>query len=262
MASYRAAWLVGSYAGLPQQDTLINAVMGATPAGGYYLYNHGNASLSLLTHVRNAIGAATGAATTAILQQSGHVRIDCAAPFSLAWGTSTLLRDLLGFSANLALNASYTAPLLSPLLFMPGKPETPLAQRLGVAGHRSHTVFQTTAPYSGKSESVSHGSRSYARYGFPMIDTDRLTGSLGEGGTFDTWFEYVAVRSARWKLYRDVLEDPAGTTSALLTLTQPLGPYVMTGERPSWKWDLSRGFERTDKRGDIELACHVVEEFA
>ncbi len=258
---YRAAWLIGSYADLPQQDFLVDAVASATPAGSYYLYDHDSNPLSLLTHVRNAITAATGGATTAILQQTGHVRIDCAVPFSLSWGTSVLLRDLLGFNANLALNASYTAPLLSPLLWRPGKPETPLAQRLGVVGHRQHIVFQTTAPYSGKSESVSHGSRSYARYGFPMIDTDRLTGSLGEGGTFDTWFEYVAVRSARFKLYRDVIEDPVDTTSALLTLTQPLGPYVVTGPRLAWKWDLSRGFERTDKRGDIDLACHVVEEY-
>lgn len=261
---YRAAWLIGSYADLPEFELMINAVNQPFPEGSYYLYDHVDAGLSLLTHVRNAIFAATGQLTTAIVQKNGHVRIDSAAPFSLAWGAATLLRDLLGFDDVLALNASYTAPNISPLLWMPGKPETPLAQRLGVIGHRTHAAFQTTAPYSGKSESVSHGVRSFARYAFPMVDTDRMVGELGEGGTYDTWFEWVAVRSARWKLYRDVLESASGaeaTESALLTLTEPLGPYIVTGPKLGWKWDLSRGFERTDKRADLEIACHVCEEF-
>ena len=259
MPSYRAAWLIGSRDDLPQQGVHINASAQSTPAGSFYLHD-ASAARSLLMQFRDAVILATGGATTVVLQQDGRVRIDCTVLFSLTWGSSTLLRDLLGFDANLALLSTYTAPNISPLLWMPGKPETPMAQRLGVVGHRTHNVYQTTAPYSGKSESVSHGYRTYARYTFPMIDTERLTGADGVGGTYETWHEEVAVRSARWKLYRDVLEDPGGTASTVFSLTQPLGPYVVTGPRLAWKWDLSRGFERTDKRGDIDIACHVVPE--
>lgn len=259
--SYRASWLIGSRADLPAGDMTIDASPQAQTPGSFYLYD-ADAGLSLLAVLHNVIAAAGVLGVSVRLNQSGHVRIGGGPAVAITWGTSTVLRDLLGFTGNLASAAEHVAPNLSPLLWMPGKPETPLAQRLGVVGHRVHNVYQTTAPYSGKSESVSHGSRMFARYAWPMVDTERLVADLGEGGTFDTWFAEVAVKSARWKLYRDVLEDPAGTASAIPTLDEPLGPYVVSGPRLTWKWDLSRGFERTDKRGDIDLACHVVEEYA
>jgi hypothetical protein len=250
---------------MPEQDLLINAVAATTPAKSYYLTNIDGTN-NLISTLASAILVATGQATSVILQKDGHVRIDSAAPFSVSWGASTLLRDLLGFDANLALNASYTAPNISPLLWMPGKPETPLMQRLGVVGHRVHAVYQAVAPYSGRTESVTHGVREYARYLFPMVDTDRVVTAGNDGGTFGRWFDAVAVRSARFKLWRDVLEsvDTYATESAMLTLTEPLGPYIYTADRRglSWKYDLSRGFERTDRRADIQFDCHVCEDYA
>ncbi len=261
MAAYRAAWLIGSYADMPTASMTINVTAVPVSGGSYYLYD-AEPTLSLLTVIQNIITAGGMGGASVRLNQNGTVRLSSGGLFSVTWGTATLLRDLLGFTADLPSNASHTAPNISPLLWMPGKPETPLMQRLGFVGHRVHAVYTTTAPYSGKQESVSHGERLYAKYAFPMVDTERMVGDDSEGGTFDTWFATVAVRSARWKLYREVLEDPTSFSSVMSYLDQPLGPYVVSGPRLAWKWDLSRGFERTDKRADAELSCHVVEEYA
>ncbi len=261
MASFRSSWLIGSYADRPEgTEVTINASVQPVVGGSRYLWNT-DASLSLLAVMQNAITAAGVAGASVVLLQSGKVRISAGAAFSITWGTATLLRDLLGFTGNLAAAASHTAPGLSPLIWLPGRPEIPLAQRLGVVGHRVHAVYSTTAPYSGTQESVVHGSRLFARYSWPYVDTERMVGDAGEGGTWDTWWSTVAIRSARFYLYRDVLEDPAGTSSTISTLDEALGPYVVSSPR-TWRWDLSKGFERTDKRADLELACHVVAEYA
>lgn len=261
--AYRAAWLIGSYADLPAGSIDVNgggAV--AMVAGSRYLYNPSSFDLLALVQATLIVGGAVGA--VARLQRDGKVQLSAAGVFSVTWGTNTLLRDLLGFTGNISGASSYAAPLQSPLLWMPGKPETPMGHRLGVVGHEVHVVYQAVAPYSGKAESVSHGSRTYARYLFPMVDTDRVVTEDNDGGTYARWFAEVAVKSARWKLYREVLEDPASTASVMSTLVDPLGPYVVSadqGKGPRWTFDASKGFERTDARADVDIRCHVVEEY-
>lgn len=261
---YRAAWLIGSTAELPTQNLVIDGVPVVSSAGQYYLYDN-DSSLSLCRVMSTAmVAAGLPGIPACVLYDSGKVSIGAGAVFTVAWGISTILRDLLGFTGDLAGAANYVAPLKSPLLWMPGKPETPMAHRLGTAGHKVHTMFQAVAPYSGRAESVSHGTRTYARYLFPMVDSEMVVTPGNEGGTWARWWQENAVKSARWKLYREVLEDPAGNSSVLGTLDQPLGPYVVSnqGKSPTWAYDMSKGFERTDKRADIDIRCHTVEEYA
>ncbi len=250
--SYRAAWLIGSYADLPEQEITVDGSPALTAEGSYYLYDAA-AGLSLLAAIQNVLVAAGVAGAQAVLIQEGRVRLFAPGSFDLSWGTATPLRDLLGYTANLAGQASYYAPGVSPLLWMPGKPETPIIQRLGTVGHRTHNAFQSVAPYSGTTESVSHGYREYARYSFPMVDTARTVDASYSGGTFGRWFDQVAARAARWKLYREVVEDTSGLGSVMSYLDQPLGPYVVSAERkgPTWKFDTSKGFERTDRRAVV-----------
>ena len=262
MADYRAAWLIGSIYGMPQQEVTCDGVPVLSNGSNYYLYD-ADFSLSLVDLIRGMMITAGIVGAIAGLQRNGLVYLEAAGVFTISWGVSTVLRDLLGFTGNLAGASKYTAPLKSPLLWMPGKPETPMMQRLGVVGHRVPTVYQAVSAYSGRAESVSHGSRIYARYSFPMVDSDLVVTTGNEGGTFARWFDEVAVKAARFKLYRDVLENPTSTATAASYLDEPLGPYVFTapaGKGPAWAYDMSRGFERTDKRADIDIRCHVVEE--
>lgn len=259
MAQYRAAWLIGSYASMPATEVTVNAVLTAVTGGDWYLWD-ATATWSLCALMQNTLTAAGVAGGACVLQRDGKIKLSAAGVFSVTWGVGTLLRDMLGFTGNISGSASYSAPNQSPLLFMPGKPETPMAQRLGTAGHKTHTVYMAIAPYSGKAESVSHGSRQFARYFFPLVDTDLMVDDSNTGGTWGRWTEEVAVKAARWKLYRGALEDPTDTAAVTASLDQPLGPYVVTD--PNWRWDTSKGFERTDARADLDIKCHVVEEYA
>jgi hypothetical protein len=263
MTDFRAAWLIGSQADMPAENVAINGTDQPVTVRGRYLYD-ATASFSCIALMQNLMTAGGLAGVNAYLQKNGYVYIEANAVFTVSWGVTANLRDILGFEGNLSGAASYTATLKSPLLWMPGKPETPMGQRLAHVGHKVHTMYQSVSAYTGRAESVSHGTRTYARYMFPMVDTELVVTTANAGGTFGRWWDEVAVTSARWKLYRDVIEGPSNTSSALTVLDEPLGPYVVSGQGgkgPSWAFDPSKGFERTDARADIDIRAHVVEEY-
>lgn len=260
--AYVASWLIGSVANLPAFDFVVSGTPVTTTAGSYYLYDTSITDLTDLMEGAMDDGGVP-AVSAVFLTNAGKIRLNAGGVFSVSWGTATALRDLLGFTGDLAGADGYTAPNKSPLLWMPGKPETPLAHRLGTIGHTVHTTYQAECAYTGLAESVSHGSRIYAQYLWPMVDTDLVVASGNPGGTYARWFEEVANRSARWKLYREVEEDLNGTSGVTSSLNQPLGPYIVSKTRnaPMWTYGMSKGFERTDKRADIDLKCHVVPEY-
>ena len=261
MGTLRSAWLIGSVESLPLQFLTIDASPQPIATGSYYLYDT-TAGLSLLAKVLAAMTAAGVANPVAQLTGSRKVRLASSASFDVTWGT-TLLRDLLGFSqGNLAGASSYVAADTTARVWSPGKPESPMLAPLGVRGHKGDTAFQSVAPYSGRTESVSHGVREYNRFMFPSVVVERVRTASEAGGEFGRWFEQVAVTSSRWKLYRDVQENPG--SSAGVTLDTPLGPYVYSADRkgPSWKYDRSRGFDWTDLAVDLDIPCHVVAEYA
>jgi len=260
MGTFRAAWLIGSYASLPEQSVTIDGSPQTVDAGSYYLHDT-TAALSLLSQVKAAMEAAGLTNVVASLSGNRKVRLASDAVFTVTW-TSTLLRDLLGFSqGNLAGASSYVAASISALVWSSGKTESPMLAPLGVRGHKVYTTFQSVAPYSGKTESVSHGYREYNRFMFPSVDTDRVRTASELGGEFGRWFEQVAVTSSRWKLYRNVQENPS--SPAGVTLDTWLGPYIYSAERKgvSWKYDRSRGFDWTDLAADIDIPCHVTEDY-
>ena len=251
MPTYNAAWLIGSVADLPAQAVAIDGAPVSSSAGDFYLYD-ATAARSLITEFEAMMTAAGVAGPNAYIRRSGYVYLESSGVFAVNWGTGTRLRDLLGFTANLTGSTSYVAPLKSPLLWMPGKPETPIGHRLATVGHKIPTQFQAVSAYTGRAESVSHGDRYFARISFPMVDTALVVSAANEGGTFARWWDEIAVTSARWKLYRDVGEDPAGTSA------EHRNP---SGNAPRWTFEPSKGFERTDLRADLDIRCHVCPEY-
>jgi hypothetical protein len=90
------------------------------------------------------------AGATVVLLGSGLVRMAAAGAFSVTWGAATTLRDLLGYTGNLAASTSYTAPGKSALFFSPGKPATFALTPLGVTGAARYILAQSMSAYSGR----------------------------------------------------------------------------------------------------------------
>lgn len=259
MAQYPTCWLLGSYA-LPEQSVSFNGNAESVSAATLYLYD-ANDALSLLAQVKAAMTAAGIAGAAVSLTGNRRVKISAFGLFTITW-TSTLLRDLLGFTADMPLGTNHIAPNVSRLLWSPAKTESPMLTRLGVRGHKESITVHNVSSYSGRVESVTHGTREYQRYRWSNVDITRMELATGDtGGTYSAWFDAVAVPGSRWKLYSPITENSA-STSAVTPLSGGLGPYVVSskGKGPAWKFDRSRGLEFMDRACDVDLECHVVPE--
>lgn len=255
--SFYSAWFVGSRT-LGLQLFSINGSAASIPAGTYYLTDP-TAALSLLDAMVTAMGAALLFAPTAELLGSGKVRLTAAGAFPIVWGSATLLRDLLGFEGDLAASASHTATRKSPLWWSPGKPALFALTPLGVTAAPRYLLAQSVSAYSGRAESTSHGSRGYQRFPFEKVDSERMRTPDELGGEYGVWFEAVAVKSARFKVYRDAVEDPASTSP--FTYDTVHGPYVQPlGTAPEWAYQRSSGHTWTDYTCDITVAATVCPE--
>lgn len=254
------AWIIGSIADLPENDVTFNASAEAVPAGDYYLYDATNA-LSLLYQVQQAMTSAGVADAAVVLTKGRKVKLSSSGAFSVTWD-DTQLRNLLGFTGNLAAATSHVATNVSPLLWSPARTEdTPIAP-LGTQGHKVFGTFTTVSALDGTTEATQHGSRRYNRFVFRHVNTERVWTTTEANGEFFVWWANVGSLAARWKLYRNVAEDTASTSS--VSLGSPLGPYVVSAEKrsPTWTYDRARGFEWTDARADVDIPCHVVPEYS
>lgn len=258
--AYRTAWMIGSYPALPAQSVTFDGSAQSVATDDYYLYSS-TAGLSLLTQVVAAMTTAGVAAPTCYIAKNRKVRLTSSGLFTVTW-TSTLLRNLLGFSGNLAGNTSYTATSVSPLLWSPARQESSMLTPLGIRGHVEHLSRQSVSPYTGRTETISHGSREFQRFWFPHVTTERVRTSTDAGGTWANWFENVAVRGARWYLYRNVSEDLSSSVAAGLS-GQALGPYIYSakGKGVSWVFARAKGLERSEVAADIDVPCHVCPEY-
>jgi len=252
MATIDSAWFIGSVT-IAAQTFTVNGVAVIVAAGTYYLSDT-TVGRSLLGQVAAAM-TPQAAGATAVLLGSGKVRLTATGNFTLTWGTATVLRDLLGYTGNLAAANTYTATLHSNLWWSPGKPALFALSPLGVTGQRRHIVSQSISAYSGKTESTSHGSRTFQRFTFEKVDSERLKAANTDdsaGGEYEAWFRQVAVRSARFKVYHNTVEDSSSTSA--FTYDSVHGPYVQPlGNEAAWAYTRSSGMTWTDFCADITI---------
>ena len=79
------------------------------------------------------------------------------------------------------------------------------------------------------------------------------------GGECGNWFALVAVRSPRWKLYHNAVEDSAATT--VYTDDAGFCPYTLPlGTAASWDYKRSSGFTWTDLACDLAVDAPVCPE--
>lgn len=255
------SWLIGSRPDLAEQTLTIDGDEQTVTAGSRYLYASSSA-LSLLARVEAAMDDAGVAGAAAVLTRSRKVKLTAAGVFTLDWEGGEDLRDLLGFNADLAGSASYVATNISPLLWSPGKTETPEEAPLGQLGHRIENAFFSDSPFDGTTSVVIHGARILNTFSWGHVPMGRVQ-AAGEAGEWATWWREVAVVGSRFFLWR-ANEDATGASTATVSLTQPLGPYVLRGPgrgSPDWDFKRSRGLQLVDRRADLSLQVQVVPEF-
>lgn len=259
----KAAWFNGSYRGLPAQTLTIAGGPQVIPAGSYHLWDK-EAPPCLIGQVQSAMTAAAVAGASVVLMQNRKVKISATGNFSLTWPVDGVLRRLLGFDGNLSGTNSYTAQSISPLLWSPGRTETPTMAPLGSLGHTRIPVFAAVSPLDGSISVVSHGAgRTFNQFNFLNVANARYQTKDELGGEFCVWFANVCARGANFQLLRLVDESEAGTDA--IDPGQVLGPYVFSPGRDGIDWSFNRSsganFQWTDRRHDVQLPVHVVPEY-
>lgn len=259
MPAVVSAWLVGSIT-IPLQTWTFDGASASIAAGTYYL-RHPTAARSLidLFDAANLAATPTTITSTTTLRQNRHVRVTRSSAAALTWGAATILRDLLGFTGNLASGTSSDADNISPLLWSPGYPGTP-STVIGIDGYvkKHESVFKSDD--GTRQRRVRYGTEKWQELAWDHIVPTRLqaVGSVAAGGgTFHEWLEQSASLGYHFYHYEQVTED-TGSTSAVSWPT-PLGPYVL---RPSFEPKWYRRKVAADISSPLELPLHLVSEYA
>ena len=258
MAGYQTAWIIGSVKDL-SYALEVDATVGSV-SGSRYLY-HPTGSLSILDAVRLALVAAGYAGAAVVLTRDRRVRISSGAGNVAVTWTDTGLRDLLGFVTDLSGAPNYTATYPSPLLWSPAKPLASELSPRGTYGIRRSLTYMTQSPSDGSTFAFSHGTRTDQRYSCACVDIDRVMTASNLGGEWARFFDEVIAKGFSFYVYLDVTEESGSSTTA--TLTGGLGPYVVApdGRAARWAYQRARGFEWTDKRADVVVACRDAPEY-
>lgn len=255
------SWLIGSRPNLAAQILTLNGGVQLITAGSRYLYASSSA-LSILARIKVAMDAVPIAGAAVTLTRSRRVRIAAAGAFTLDWPADGVLRDLLGYNGDLAGAASYVATNISPLLWSPGKTESPEDAPLGIVGHRVENAYFAASPFDGSTSVVIHGSRTYNTFSWSHVDMGRVQ-LAGEAGEFASFWREVLIAGSRFFLWR-ANEDASGASTAQVSLTQNLGPYVLRAPSrgsPDWDFRRSRGLQTVDRRADLSLQVTTVPEY-
>ncbi|MCY0990624.1 hypothetical protein OV203_26005 [Nannocystis sp. ILAH1] len=255
------SWLIGSRYLPPTPITIEGNVYDFSSASqGWYLY-HPTGALSLVGRLQALLLSVPIAGASVVILRNRKVRISADGNFSITW-TDAILRNLLGFSANLSGQSSYTAPNISPLLWSPFKPESPADAPLGVAGRPAYDTQAVCAP-DGTSVFTSHFTQYLNSFEWQLVPNERYqtTSPPSVGGEYLTFFDQVLVRAGKFWLWRGIDE---GSDTTPVTWTSALGPYVL---RPGSRGPISPPFKRSagfgwaDLRNDVELDVLVTPEW-
>lgn len=257
------AWLVGSYAPGSMFVTLNGTPMDVPVSlRGVYL-RHETAALSLIDLVQTAMLTVPIAGAQVRVLENRLVRISATNTFTVTW-TSTVLRTLLGFTSDLAGQNSYTGTLVSPILWSPGKPESPTEAPFGCLGRPVYDTRFSTAP-DGTQVASSSFTQTVATYAWPYVAKSRYQTPQGLGGEYLTFFDWVLVKANKLFLYRQVQEDLDGSDPVDWPEDENmLGPYGFRPTRSPISPDFqrSRGLESVDWRMNVNLDLLVVPEWS
>ena len=134
-----------------------------------------------------------------------------------------IVGDLLGFEGNLAGDDTYTATLISPLLWSAGYTAT----RQVLPGSEGYEVEDAEIRVSadGTQQEVDfHATHTWDEWEWDAVVAERYDDPGGDvGGTWIGFRREVLVPGYRFQLYELVVED--STSTSAVTLPDPIGTY-------------------------------------
>lgn len=246
-------WWIGSYPNLPEQTVTVSTA--GTLSGSMYLDDPTGAR-SLLNTLVGALTTAGATTPAAFLTQGRRVRLTFGATTSVTW-TTTLLRDLLGFTGNLSGASAYTATNISPLFFSPGGASMPQHDILAGSGETVSDTIVRETPALVTATTVNEWRRN--RLVVPFVAIDRYRSASEANGEYLSWWDYVLRHRRPFKRYTGITETDGSTTQ--VTLSGALGPYVLAEEQRSPGFTRSTGFEKNDHKGAIDIPIRTVTDF-
>lgn len=236
-------------------------------AGGLYLA-HTTAALNMLQQLYLAMVAAGVASPAAVITKGRRVKLSSSGIFTIDW-TSTELRDLLGFSANLSGASSYVAPAQSQLLWSPGRPYSPMLAPLDAVGVPSIDASVTVGP-RGVQTVRQHGLPTYLnRVEFRRVPkarwwADPLTNPNGAAGDYRHFWREELWSSRKIVILRHVTEGADGNTDAAdYSSSHVLGPYVADlSAAKAQQFPMERVYANVEKFYNVELELIVTAEYS
>lgn len=255
MPRVRSTWLIGSVEALPLQSFTIDAVPSEITAGSRYLVA-ASAPLSLLAQLAAAMVAAGLGGVSVVVLESRRVRISADGPFAITWGSATRLRDLLGFTANVAGLSSYTAVRISPLLWSGG--EVSRATRDGVAGYTLDDAEIAVSADGARQITTHFYTHTVDDWSWHAVHLSRYWATDDAGGTWMRFRSEVVVPGHRFVMYEQVEED---TTSADPVSLPTAGVYKARSIPPGTGRRIS-GFEASNTYWRVELEVRVAPEYS
>jgi hypothetical protein len=256
------SFLVGSVQ-LEASGIEVNGVNVPTAAGAYYLRS-ANAALSLVDYIQGRIQTEVATATL-FITEGRRVRLlpQVGDPVAIDWLANTTLRDLLGFTGNLASSdAPRTATNCSPLLWSPGWIATP-ATLLGTAGHIITDQTRHVSADGTRALVSTYYTQVQQELAWTHILAERLRvdAATNGGGTFHELYEQVLKlgKSCRWYVEQNEVD---GSTTAITwddSSTNSFGPYVLREANPRW---YQRVVEYADLYGSLALPLMQVTEYS
>lgn len=251
--SFQTAWVIGQTTAAAAFDVTFNGSPVSIPAGSYYLFD---VSTSPTRSLLDALALYFGRACD--ITEAGKVKIS-GASFSITWGTGTglLLRDLLGFDADVPSTTEAIGAIQSPLLWSP----TFKAQTYTPPQVDAYPVPDTQVVASLTAKTVDHVTnftQERQEFSWDAVPIERVwpvSDGLGQT-SFRYFWSLVLQAGERWKVY-EVTEDPSSTAGVSYALLAPLGPYKMRRVDPKW---YTRGIPNADIVSPIAIEAVKVDE--
>lgn len=257
-----SAWHIGAREISDQDHLIIDGHDEPMTGGTFYLYHPGAPALSLLDAVVAHMTLCSVAGAGAGIQRDRKVRLYADNDFTLDWPADNVLRDLLGFTENLSGSDRYTADLISPLFWSPGRQEMSMKSPPGSLGHYLPNTHFARPPYGGRGKAIQKGSGVITNeFRFPNVLAARYQTKDEKGGEWAVFHREVMAKAASWHIWRNVDESDAST--ALAVFGDHIGPYQIEPDRRGADWTFARspGFEYLDRQYPVPYTCRVVLEY-